>query len=199
MAYAKFTFFEAATQHGYVMALMGEKITKSREFHQIIVDPSRGRVFQLFKTSRPETPFFEYIIPERLTTESTFMWRARVKKGVDAAWKDIKTKPAPTAVASGKDGTGASASPPLSPGALSTGVPPKSELSSGTSVAAEPVTPGSVPGPSTPVSSPTGKASLPDSASPSRKSGSKSQSSSGGSTASSGSGTGPPESTPAKD
>lgn len=191
MAYAKFTFFEAATQHGYVMSLMADRVQKSRDFHQIIIDPQRGRVFQLFKSRDPETPFFEYVIPERLTTESNFMWRAKVKGELDKAWERMKR------ARSGGATTEASESQPLSPSASSTDAPQKSEPSNGESGAGEPGPLVLDPGLLTPESYPTDKVSSPASAPVSRKSGSKSRSSSGGSKGSSGSATARAESTPA--
>lgn len=86
MAYAKYTFFEAATQHGYVLSLMAPRIHKSSHSYQIIIDPSRGRVFQVFRTQYPDVPYFEFVIPERMTTESTLMWRDKTKKALDVEW-----------------------------------------------------------------------------------------------------------------
>ena len=184
MAYAKYTFFEAATQHGYIMACVGGRVAKSREFCQIIIDPSRGRVFQAFKTTRPDKPYIEFVIPERETTESTKMWEARARKAVEGAWKSYER--AKAEARSGAATLGSPESTPSKTESLSTGAPQSKESLSGPSVGEEPVIAASALGLSTPESSKTEPVSSPRSAPPSRKSGSKSRSLSGASKANSG-------------
>jgi hypothetical protein len=196
MAYAKYTFFEAATQHGFIMACVGGRVARSREFCQIIIDPSRGRVFQAFKTARPDSPYLEFVIPERETTESTKMWERRAQKAVEDAWKKYERER--VAARSIRDTTAPSASPPSPSTVSSTDAPPKLASLIGPYGVAEPAQQGSGPGPSTPESSPTEPLSSKDSAPPSRKSASKSRSSSGGSKGSSTSATERAGSTPAK-
>lgn len=136
--YARYTFLEAATQHGYVSALMAPRTEKSRHIQQIIIDPSRGRVYQLFRVSNTEVPIFEFVIPERLTTESTLMWRAKTKKALEGAWKQYErereAKKAGTGVPSTGTGKGTkdgSDSTDWSLFASSTAAPPKPEPSTG--------------------------------------------------------------------
>lgn len=172
MAYAKYTFFEAATQHGYIVALMSGRLAKSREFYQIIIDPTRGRVFQVFKSTNPEVPFFEFVIPERETTESTKMWEAKAKKALDGEWgRYLKAK--------GQFGVGTTVPPssePSNPPVSSTGAPPNPASLAGMSVEEEPVIAACVHDLLIPESSPTEPPSSPASAPRSRKSGSKSRS-----------------------
>lgn len=184
---AKYTFFEAATQHGYIVALMAPRMSKSREFYRIVIDRERGRVFQLYKVSRPDAPVFEFIIPERDTTESTLMWREKAKRGLDKAWKEYqRTKVEQKEARSGAATPGPSSSTPSKIESSSTDARPNlvflpSESAEG---ASDPPAFGLVP--STPASSKTVETSSKGSGRPSRKSGSRSRSSSGASTVSSG-------------
>jgi hypothetical protein len=182
---AKYSFFEYATQHGYIVAQMADRIARSREFVQIVLDPSRGRVYQAFKTGNPDKPFFEYVIPERESTESTEMWRRKVSKGLGDAWKrnvrereEARASIRVTAL-SGLPIPDTSSSAPSKIESSSTDAPPKSASSSGASEAGVPVTPASVPLPSTPESSKTAPISSKAYVRRSQKSGSKSRSSSG--------------------
>ena len=184
---AKYTFMEAATQHGYLVALMAPRLSKSRDFYRIIIDQNRGRVFQLYKTSRPDVPVFEFVIPERDTSESTMMWRDKCKKMLDKAWKGYQKDRAEQREARyGAATSGPSPSPLSSHTASSTDAPLK--LESLPSESAEAVSVPSVFGqePLTPESSPTTGPSSKTFDPPSRKSGSKPRSSSGASTVSSG-------------
>lgn len=177
---AKYTFMEAATQHGYLVALMAPRMSKSRDFYRIVIDQTRGRVFQLFKTSRPDTPVFEFVIPERDTRESTLMWRDKCKKMLDGEWKRYqRDRVAQREARFGELGSGPSPSPALSPTASSTDAPQRQESSPTGSVEGANVQPVSGPEPLTPESSPTSEVSSSPSDPPSRKSGSRSRSSSG--------------------
>jgi hypothetical protein len=174
---AKYSFFEYATQHGYIVAQMADRIARSREFVQIVLDPSRGRVYQAFKTGNPDKPFFEYVIPEREVAESTEMWRRKVSKGLGDAWKrNVRER---EEARYGRRTTEQSASEPSKIESSSTDAPPKPESLSGPSEAGVPVTAASVPLPSTPASSKTAPISSKAYVRRSPKSGSKSRSSSG--------------------
>lgn len=190
MAIAKYTMFEGAQQHGYIVACMGDRLAKSREYYQIIVDPARGRVFQVFRASNPGVAHFEFVIPERETTESRMMWQDRAKKGLDKAWKQNLERlagiKAARLAASGPATSAPSESPPSKIESLSTGAPPNPGSLSGPSGAVELETAVFAPEPLTQVSSPTEPTSSTASAPPSRKSASRSRSSSGGSKVSSG-------------
>ena len=180
---ARYTFFEAAQQHGYVAALMGPRVAKDRERCQIIIDPKRGRVFQVFKTRDPEVVYFEFVIPERDTTESQFQWREKVKRGLDKVWKDhersvLETK-ARRAASYGPPTEAPLTSEPSKIESSSTDAPPNKASSHGPYVEGVPATQGSGPLPSTRESLPTVRGSSTVSAPRSRKSGSKSRSSSG--------------------
>jgi hypothetical protein len=184
---AKYSFFEYATQHGFIVAQMADRIARSREFVQIVLDPSRGRVYQAFKTGNPDKPFFEYVIPEREVAESTEMWRRKVAKELGDAWKrNVRAIEEARLARSGQGTTAPSDSAPSKIESSSTDAPPKPASLSGALEAGVPVTPASVPLPSTPASSKTGPISSKAYAPRSQKSGSKSRSSSGPSTASSG-------------
>ena len=187
MNHARDTFFEAATQHGYVVALMGPRMFKSREHFNIILDPERGRVFRLFKSSSPDVPVFEFVIPDRDTTESTLMWRDKCKKALDKAWKEYEKDRAKAKEArSGEGSSPPSDSAPSKTESSSTDVPPRPEFLNSASVAEEPAISGSDQEPLTRASSPIEPVSSKGSGRPSRKSGSKSRSSSTASTESSG-------------
>ena len=184
---AKYTFMEAATQHGYLVALMAPRMSKSRDFYRIIIDSERGRVFQLYKTSRPDVPVFEFVIPERDTSESTLMWRDKCKKMLDKAWKGYQKGREEARIARfGGPTPEPSVSTPLSPTASSTDAPPSPESSLSESAEAVNVPPAYGLEQSTPEFSPTTEISSNPSERPSRKAGSKSRSSSGRSTANSG-------------
>lgn len=172
--YARYTFFEAATQHGYVQALMAPRLEKSRYFSQIIIDPKRGRVWQTFKVANPEKVVFEFIIPERLTTESNLMWRQKTAKALEGQWNTFKR---PKEIGLGTQGSSGSTSSPIT--ASSTDAPPKSDISTLERALVEPVPLVSAPVDPTPPSSPKGPRSSKPSAPTSRKTGSSSRSSSG--------------------
>lgn len=186
MAHAKYTFFEQATQHGYIASLLSGRVAKSREFCKIHVD-DRGRVYQVLKTASPDTPFFEFVIPEREVTESVKIWEIRVKKLLDKQWAQLEAERAARRVA--RSGTGTTASSELTPSkteSLSTDVPPKPESLSGPSVVEALEIAVSAPEPSTPAFLPTEPTSSSPSAPQSRLKGSKSPSSRGASTGKSG-------------
>lgn len=172
--YARYTFFEAATQHGYVQALMAPRMEKSRHNHQIIIDPTRGRVFQLFRVADPSTPVFEFVIPERLTTESNLMWRQKTAKALEGQWNKFKR---PREIGPGTQVSSGSTGSPIT--ASSTDAPPKSDISTLERALVEPVPLVSVPVDPTPPSSPKGPRSSKPSAPTSRKTASSSRSSSG--------------------
>jgi hypothetical protein len=83
---ARYTMFEHATQHGFVTALMAPRMKKSRDAARIVVDQDRGRVFQLIKQLDPETPVFEFVIPDRTPQESVKLWEDRCRTMLDKAW-----------------------------------------------------------------------------------------------------------------
>jgi hypothetical protein len=184
---AKYTFMEAATQHGYLVALMAPRMSKSRDFYRIVIDQGRGRVFQLYKTTRPDVPAFEFVIPERDSSESTLMWRDKCKKMLDKAWKGHQKALEERREA--RFGAAISAPSPSelsSPSASSTDAPPRPESSPSESEEGESGPRVSDPEPSTPGSSTIDGRSSMGYVAPSRKSGSRPRSSSGASTASSG-------------
>src|SRR6185503_12298658 len=121
--YAKYTFFEAATQHGYVEALMAPRTEKSRHIRQIIIDPSRGRVYQLYRVADPSKPVFEFVIPERYTNESNFMWREKTRKALEGEWKKFVKAREAKRLGIGEDTTGRSGSTLSSPIVSSTDAP----------------------------------------------------------------------------
>jgi hypothetical protein len=83
---AKYSFFEAATQQGFVVACMVPRMVRQREHFKIIVDPKRGRVFQLFREGDPDKAIFEFVIPDRQRAQSMKMWEAETRELLGTAW-----------------------------------------------------------------------------------------------------------------
>lgn len=86
---ARYTFFELATQNGFVVAQMAPRMRNGR-FGQISIDnqaPGTGRVFRMYREVAPEVVEFEFHIPDRATTESVGLWEGRAKRELDKAWK----------------------------------------------------------------------------------------------------------------
>jgi hypothetical protein len=135
-SYARYTFFEAATQQGYVVACMSKYMQRSRDVFDIINDPQRGRVFRLFRVGRPTEAFFEFVIPNRETTETTLMWNKRVAKAVEGAWNS-HTKARQAGRSSGPDTSVPPESSASSLGPSSTDAPPKLEPSTSPSAEAD--------------------------------------------------------------
>lgn len=128
---ARYSLIEASQQHGYVVALMAPRLEKSRDGFKIVADPERGRVFQLFKQADPDTPAFEFVIPDRTTLESQQLWRDRCKMLLDKEWEKYRAKrKAMRTSASGPAITAESPSPASNLTSSSTEPPTKPESSS---------------------------------------------------------------------
>lgn len=186
---SKYTFFEAAAQHGQIVAMMAPRMQKSKDFYNIVIDKERGRVFRMFKTARPDEPYFEFIIPDREATESTRMWGEKARRALDKAWAQNEKERAQAKAdrrASGPDTTGPSQSEYSRIRSLSTARDTKLESSSSQLEEAVAEAMASDLDKSILESSPIEPPSSKTSGRPSRKSGSKSRSSSMASTAKSG-------------
>lgn len=113
-AFGRYTYFELSCQHGHVLAMAAPHMDKTKHKYDIHIDPERGRVFRLFY-SWLDTPLFEFVIPDRPSSESTQMWRSRCAKEFTVAWALHEAAPRPnTGPSSVVDLRSATEGPPLS-------------------------------------------------------------------------------------
>lgn len=86
MDYAKFTFFEVATQKGYLMAVLADILP--RHWVREVVSTTDGEEFiaSAKRNLHDDSPCWYVAVRGRTTRESTQMWQSRARDEVHGSW-----------------------------------------------------------------------------------------------------------------
>jgi hypothetical protein len=85
--FARYTFFETATQKGFLMSVLADLLPE--HWKREVVSPSDGTEFILsgWRQAHEDDPTWHCAVTGRLVRESTPMWQERVRSEAIAEWE----------------------------------------------------------------------------------------------------------------